>query len=108
KYRVGRFTLQPFHKLLDSGQLIPIKPKALAILSGLAEADGALVAKNDLMAAVWQNLVVEDNALQAHIASLRKILGAEADLLCTVHGYGYRLIPTLDAEPTLIDTASAP
>ena len=100
KYRVGRFTLQPFHKLLDSGQPIPIKPKALAILSVLAEADGALVAKNDLMAAVWQNVVVEDNALQAHIASLRKILGAEADLLLTVHGYGYRLVPTPDLPPT--------
>ena len=86
EYRVGRFTLQPFHKLLDSDRPVPVKPKALAILSVLAEADGALVAKNDLMAAVWQNVVVEDNALQAHIASLRKILGHEAELLCTVHG----------------------
>ena len=101
EYRVGRFTLQPFHKLLDSDRPVPVKPKALAILSVLAEADGALVAKNDLMAAVWQNVVVEDNALQAHIASLRKILGHEAELLCTVHGYGDRLIPTSDSAPAI-------
>jgi DNA-binding winged helix-turn-helix (wHTH) protein/TolB-like protein len=108
EYKVGRFTLQPFHKLLDSGQPVPVKPKALAILSVLAEADGALVAKNDLMAAVWQNIVVEDNALQAHIASLRKILGQEADLLCTVHGYGYRLRPTPGLPPTAANSVSVP
>lgn len=43
------------------------------------------------MAAVWPNITVEDNAIQAHVASLRKILGQDAELLCTVHGQGYRL-----------------
>lgn len=91
---VGRFTLQPFRQLLERGHPVPVKPKALAILSVLAEADGTLVTKDELMAAVWPNITVEDNAIQVHVASLRKILGADAELLCTVHGHGYRLAPT--------------
>ena len=99
QYRVGRFTLHPFRQLLDQGQPIPVKPKALAILSVLAQADGGLVTKDELMAAVWPQVIVEDNAIQTHVASLRKILGEDAELLCTVHGLGYRLTPTPPASP---------
>src|SRR5215468_8248107 len=91
EYRVGRFTLEPFRQLLECGQPVPVKPKALAILSVLAEAKGALVTKDELMTAVWPNVTVEENAIQAHVAALRKIFGADAELLCTVHGFGYRL-----------------
>jgi DNA-binding winged helix-turn-helix (wHTH) protein/TolB-like protein len=94
EYKVGRFKLQPFRQLSDSGRPVPVKPKALAILSVLAEADGALVTKDELMAAVWPNITVEDNAIQAHVASLRKILGQDGELLSTVHGHGYRLART--------------
>src|SRR5438094_331274 len=96
EYRVGRFTLQPFRQLLDAGRPVGIRRKALAILSVLAEARGALVTKDELMAAVWPNVTVEENAIQAHVASLRRILGSDAELLSTVHGSGYRLVTTLD------------
>src|SRR5215472_4559252 len=107
EYRIGRFALEPFRQLLDCGKPVPVKPKALAILSVLAEANGALVTKDDLMTAVWPNVTVEENAIQAHIAALRKIFGHEADLLCTVHGFGYRLTscqenPAPAAEPDAI------
>ena len=90
EYAVGRFTLQPFRQLLDAGQPVPVKRKALAILSVLAEAGGGPVSKDELMAAVWPNVNVEDNAIQAHVTALRKILGRDAELLCTLHGYGLR------------------
>jgi DNA-binding winged helix-turn-helix (wHTH) protein/tetratricopeptide (TPR) repeat protein len=106
EYTVGRLTLQPFHQLLDSGRPVPVKRKALAILSVLAAADGALVTKDQLMAAVWPSITVEDNAIQAHVAFLRKILGPDAELLCTVHGQGYRLIPTHRLPST--ETSSEP
>jgi DNA-binding winged helix-turn-helix (wHTH) protein/TolB-like protein/tetratricopeptide (TPR) repeat protein len=97
-YRIGRFTLEPFRQLSESGRPVPVKPKALAILSMLAEANGALVTKDDLMKALWPNVTVEENAIQAHIASLRKVFGREAELLCTVHGFGYRLVSTRKIE----------
>ena len=94
EYQVGRFVLQPFRQLLDGECPVSIRRKALQLLSVLAGAHGALVTKDELMAAVWPNAVVEDNALQVHIASLRKLLFADAHLLSTVHGFGYRLAAT--------------
>ena len=99
-YRVGRFTLKPFRQLLDGGVAVPIGRKALDLLSVLAKAEGALVTKNELMAAVWPKVIVEDNAIQVHIAALRKALGEDAELLSTVHGLGYRLAATADPSST--------
>ena len=88
---MGRFTLQPFRELLEGGSPVAIGRKALEILSVLVQAEGALVTKDELMTAVWPHAVVEDNALQVQIAALRKLLGSDAELLSTVHGFGYRL-----------------
>ena len=93
-YRIGQFTLTPHRQLLRAGAPVAIGRKALDVLSVLAQAGGTLVTKDDLMAAVWPNAIVEDNAIQVHIASLRKVLGADAKLLVTVHGLGYRLATT--------------
>ena len=100
EYRIGQFLLQPYRQLLVGGAPLPVGRKALELLSVLAKAQGALVTKNELMTAAWPNTVVEDNALQVHIAALRKLLGTDADLLSTVHGYGYRLaaVPVAHSE----------
>ncbi len=119
EYRVGRFTLRPHRQLLDDGVPVAIGRKALDLLSVLAEAEGALVTKDELMAAVWPNAIVEDNAIQVHVAALRKTLGKDAELLTTAHGLGYRLAvsiapatasrPLVEAEaPTSAAVAEAP
>lgn len=89
--QLGALTLEPRRQLLAGGRPLPIGRKALDILSVLAEADGALVTKEELMAAVWPGLIVEENAIQVHVAALRKLLGEEATRLTTVRGLGYRL-----------------
>ena len=94
EYKVGRFTLTLFRQLLDGGVPVAIGRKPLELLSVLAKAEGALVTKDELMSAVWPNAIVEDNAIQVHIAALRKALGPDAELLSTVHGLGYRLAAT--------------
>ena len=71
-YTFGRFTLEPRRQLLDSGRPVQIGGKALDILSVLAEAKGDLVTKDELMAAVWPGIVVEENAIQVHISAARK------------------------------------
>lgn len=91
-YRLGRLALEPRRQLLDSGRPLPLGGKALDLLSALAEAGGGLVTKDELMAAVWPGLVVEENAIQVHISSVRKALGDEAERLVTVRGKGYRLV----------------
>ncbi len=70
---------------------MPLGSKALALLSALAEARGQMVTKDELMEAVWPGVVVEENAIQVHIAALRKAMGAEAPRLTTIRGLGYRL-----------------
>lgn len=105
EYRIGRFTLKPRRQLLDGAAPVPLGRKALDLLSVLAEARGALVTKDELMAAVWPNAIVEDNAIQVHIATLRKALGPDADLLTTAHGLGYRLAVT-DVDPATSSPAA--
>ncbi|HXU98952.1 MAG TPA: winged helix-turn-helix domain-containing protein [Caulobacteraceae bacterium] len=99
EYRVGRFTLRPFRQLLDNGAPVPIGRKALQLLSVLARAEGALVTKDELMAAVWPGVIVEDNAIQVHVTALRKVLGKDPELLSTSRGLGYRLAVSAGARP---------
>jgi TolB-like protein len=89
--RLGSRTLQPRRQLLAEGARVPIGKRALEILSVLAEAKGEIVTKDELLAAIWPGVTVEENALQVHIAALRKALGAEAPRLKTIRGIGYQL-----------------
>jgi TolB-like protein len=89
--QIGRFTLQPHRQLVGPDGPTDLGRKAVDILSVLAAADGAVVTKDELMAAVWGDVVVEENSIQAQIVTLRKVLGEDADCLATVRGLGYRL-----------------
>ena len=91
EFSIGHLTLQPGRQLLADGRRLPLGSKALALLSVLARARGALVTKDELMDAVWPGLTVEENAIQVHIAALRKVLGPAAERLVTIRGLGYRL-----------------
>ena len=77
--------------MIADGERVPLGRRALDIVSVLAEAGGAIVTKDELFAAVWPGVVVEENALQVHIVALRKALGPDADRLKTIRGVGYQL-----------------
>ena len=94
EYSIGRFNLMPYRQLSCGGSAVAIRRKELDLLSVLAMAEGMLVTKEELMTAIWPGAIVGDNALQVHIASLRKLLDSDAVLLSTVHGLGYRLPAT--------------
>lgn len=89
--RIGHLVLQPHRQLLRGSERVALGKRALDILSVLAEAEGEIVTKDELLEAVWPGVVVEENALQVHVTTLRKALGAEADRLKTIRGIGYRL-----------------
>ena len=70
-----------------------IASRALNVLRVLVKADGDLVSKDEIMAAVWPGTVVEDNNLTVQIAALRRILDqgrADGSCIQTVAGRGYR------------------
>ena len=88
EYRIGDLVLQTRRQLLHDETRIALGSKALALLSVLAEARGALVTKDELMDAVWPGITVEENAIQVHVAALRKAMGAAAGQLVTIRGLG--------------------
>jgi adenylate cyclase len=100
EFRIGQCVLQPYRQLLAGGRAVPLPRKPLNLLSALAEARGGLVTKNELFNALWPGMIVEENALQAHVVTARKALGNDADRLETVRGLGYRLRAESVREPT--------
>ncbi|HZZ12714.1 MAG TPA: winged helix-turn-helix domain-containing protein [Paraburkholderia sp.] len=74
------------------GFSVQIGARAFDILSVLYRANGAVLSKDEIMDAVWPGRVVEENNLQVHVAALRRLLGADRDLIKTVAGRGYMLV----------------
>src|SRR3954452_10926729 len=85
----GRFRLFPRRReLLADGVPVKLGGGAFGILMALIEARGAVLSKDELMAAVWPDRVVEENNLQWQVSSLRAALGPDRGLIRTVPGRG--------------------
>lgn len=86
--------------LLLEGAEVTLRPKTFAVLCHLAANPGRLVSKDELMAAVWPNLVVTDDTLVQSIGELRRALGdTGARLITTVPRRGYRFEGTPTPAP---------
>src|SRR3954469_7396975 len=94
--RFGKFVLDVIgRRLTCSGQPVKLSSRALDILCELAAARGEVVSKDRLMEQVWPGRVVEENAIQVHVSTLRKALEPGSDghsYVLTVPGRGYRLV----------------
>src|SRR6187455_3020943 len=88
----GRFVLDLRRGvLLLDGREVGLRPKTFAVLCFLVQHPGRLVSKEELLAAVWPNLVVTDDTLVQSIGELRRALGdAGSKLIVTVPRRGYR------------------
>jgi TolB-like protein/tetratricopeptide (TPR) repeat protein len=91
-------------RLLSRGEPLSLGARAFDVLVALVQRHGELVTKSELMDAVWPGLVVEENNLQVHISTLRKLLGPSA--IATIPGLGYRFTLPLDDAPALAQPAS--
>ncbi|HEV2097711.1 MAG TPA: winged helix-turn-helix domain-containing tetratricopeptide repeat protein [Stellaceae bacterium] len=91
----GRFRLHPGRReLLRDEVPVRLHRRALDILCALAAANGAIVAKDELMARLWPDRIVEEGNLHVHVSALRKALDEHGDghsYIVTVPGRGYRL-----------------
>jgi adenylate cyclase len=88
----GRYVLDLNRgSLLLDGREITLRPKTFAVLCYLVQHPGRLIAKEELLEAVWPNLVVTDDTLVQSIGELRRALGESgARLIVTVPRRGYR------------------
>src|SRR5215472_6488525 len=93
-FSFGRFRLDlGQRKLFRDGQPVRLHRHPLGILCALAEAEGGIVSRDELMARLWPGRTADDGNLHVHVSALRKTLdehGGGHSLVVTVLG-GYRL-----------------
>jgi len=99
-YRFSSFRLDPATwRLRKNNEFRPLRPKTFAILRYLLDNAGRLVTKEDLYAAVWPGLKVEQSALRVCMNELRQVLDdspRRPRFVETVHRRGYRFIAPVD------------
>ncbi|SFD42403.1 winged helix-turn-helix domain-containing protein [Pseudoalteromonas denitrificans] len=79
QYWIGGFFIDlSRNQITQNKQSQIIAPKALAVLTYLAENQGKVVSHDALLAKVWQDTVVSPNTLQRSIAQIRKALGDDS------------------------------
>jgi DNA-binding response OmpR family regulator len=91
--------------LLCDGQPVSIGGRAFDLLLILLMSRGVLVTKHEIVSRVWPQTVVDEGNLRFQIASLRKVLGPDRDVIKTIPGRGY-LFATDQREET--DRRSSP
>jgi TolB-like protein len=97
-YEFGDFRLLAAQRRLTArldGRPIELTPKALDTLRFLVQHPGELLDKSTIIAAVWPNVVVEENNLNQVISALRRALGDGSGgrrFIVTVPGRGYQFV----------------
>jgi DNA-binding winged helix-turn-helix (wHTH) protein len=93
-YRFGPFVLNRGRGCLQKGGVdLNLRPKAFDVLCYLVERAGRLASKDELVAAVWPNVIVNDDALAQCIRDIRKLLNDENEqFIRTVPRRGYMFV----------------
>jgi DNA-binding winged helix-turn-helix (wHTH) protein/pimeloyl-ACP methyl ester carboxylesterase len=95
-YEFGPFRLEPKERrLLRGGEHVPLTGKVFDTLTVLIQRHGSLIPKQELMNAVWPEIVVEENNLDRNISTLRKALADDGNgkqFIETVPRVGYRFV----------------
>jgi TolB-like protein len=98
----GRYRLEPQGGLMSGSRNVHLTPKALALLSYMADRPGEVVTKDQLFSAVWPEVNVGDAALVTCIQELRHALKDDARrprYIETVHRRGYRFVGKMTEAP---------
>ena len=99
----GRYRLEPQGGLMSGARNVHLTPKALALLSYIANRPGEVVTKEQLFSAVWPEVNVGDAALVTCIQELRRALKDDARrprYIETLHRRGYRFVGKLSEAPS--------
>ena len=103
----------PNQRLLWGQRQIALTPKAFALLHHLVERPHQLISKQEVLAAVWPGVLVEEGQVRQFVTELRQLLlddPAAPRFIETVRGRGYRFIGdiALRGNDTLRVGAQAP
>lgn len=87
------------NRISREGQIVRLEPKAIELLTFLAQRPGEVVSREELLTALWPGVIVGDNALTQSVAKLRKALGdttREPTYIQAISKRGYRLIAQVE------------
>jgi TolB-like protein/Tfp pilus assembly protein PilF len=84
----------------EGGAFVPVAlgPRALGILGVVIERAGEVVSKDEIIAGVWPETVVEESNLTVQISALRRVLDngrSNGSCIQTVAGRGYRFVASV-------------
>jgi len=102
--------------LMKNGVRIELTPRVFDLLAKLIENAGEVVTKDELLATVWSDAVVEEGNVNRTVSTLRRKLGRQSDgsdFIETVPKQGYRFIAPIEAaavsvEPDRPERGSSP
>ncbi len=99
-FRLGEWLVQPSLDRLTLGdRTVRIRPRLMDVLCFLAEHQGQVRSKDDIIAAVWAKPYMAESVLSRSIAELRRVLddnAAEPRFIETITKRGYRLIAPVE------------
>lgn len=116
EYHFGPFQLLPRRlSIMRHGEVVRLGHRALSILIVLVEHHDRIVTKEEIVATVWGDIVVEDRNLPVQISVLRAKLGEDLgdNFIATIPGLGYRFTAAVirlrgaapQPDPTLVEAA---
>jgi len=82
-----------------AGHVLDLPDLSYRLLTVLAERAPAIVGKDELISAVWGNVVVSDETLMQRVRLLRQAIGddgQEPRYIASVRGRGYRMLAPVD------------
>ena len=104
--RFGPFVIDPVaYRLTKGSTSLELAPKAFDLLLLLARQPGRLVTKDDILAALWPDVAVTDNALTQVVSDVRQTLGdspAQPKFIETVPRRGYRFVAEVYNKPLVV------
>ena len=100
-FRVGDWLVQPrLSRIECNGRTVHVTPRAMAVLVYLAQKQGAVVSRNELLDAIWPRMAVTHDALSQCLVELRKAFGDDSkspSVIETIPKVGVRLIAPISA-----------
>jgi len=98
---VGSWIVRPSLSRIERGDVAAhLTPRAMSVLAYLGAAGGAVVARNELLDAVWPRMAVTSDALAQCIVELRRAFGDDSHhprIIETIPRVGVRLIAPVAA-----------
>lgn len=108
-FRIAEWHVEPkLHRITGPDGVVRVPPRAMDVLVCLAEQAGEVVTREALLARVWGEVIVSEDALTRCIADLRKLFGEDAKaprLIETIRMGGYRLlrpVQPLESHPLVL------